>query len=132
MATTKKAPAKKTTAKKPTAKAPAKKTTAKAAAKTTSRAVTAKAAPRKSTSSKTSTVRRAPAKKQSSKQQAAVRSFRIDRSAQPSFTTFRITRQTVYWIFLVAFIVFVQLWILKLQMDVVNLLDAQQLSLEIN
>ncbi len=113
MATTKKAPAKKTPAKKPVAKkAVAKKAPVKkAAAKTTVRKTSAsRPVTKKSTTSK-------------------VRSFRVDRGPQPAFTSFSITRQTVYWIILVAFIIFVQLWILKLQVEVVTLLDAQQASL---
>lgn len=47
----------------------------------------------------------------------------------PSFTTFKITRQTVYWVILVAFIIFVQLWIIKLQVEVATLIDQQQASL---
>lgn len=54
-----------------------------------------------------------------------MRSFKVTRD-QPPFTTFKITRQTVYWVILVAFIVFVQLWILKLQMEVATLIETQQ------
>ena len=104
MATTqKKAPAKKTPAKKAPVKAtPAKKTPVK---KTTS------------------------AKKVSTKKQPEMRSFRIATDQQP-FTEFRITRQTIYWIILIAFIIFAQLWILKLQIDVATLIDAQQAQLQ--
>lgn len=110
--TTKKAPVKKaTTAKKPAAK----KTTAKKAPAKTATVV-----------KKSTTTRKASTARPAAKKTAAVRSFRIDRNPQPMFTSFSITRQTVYWIILVAFIIFVQLWILKLQVEVVSLLDAQQ------
>lgn len=56
-------------------------------------------------------------------------SFRIVKEDVP-FTSFRITRQTVYWVILVAFIVFAQLWIINLQVQVASLLDAQQTQLQ--
>jgi len=117
MATTKKPAAKKSTT---TKKAAPRKTAAKtSAAKTTKKpVVVAKAAPAK---------RKAPTKKKTaaSKNTNNVRSFRV--SGQPeSFTTFKITRQTVYWIILVAFIIFAQLWILQLQVEVASLLEQQQ------
>lgn len=109
MATTKKT----TATKKPAAKKPAaKKTVAKTTAvkKSPARVVATKATPHKKATKK-----------------AEMKSFRIAREER-SFTDFRITRQTVYWVILVAFIIFVQLWILKLQVEVVTLLDAQQSS----
>jgi len=102
MATTKKkASAKKTTAKKAPVKAAVKKTPAKKA-----------------------TVKRTTAKKE-----PAMRSFRVANDQQ-AFTDFKITRQTIYWIILIAFIIFAQLWILKLQIDVATLIDAQQAQLQ--
>ena len=109
------------TAKQSTAKKPV---TAK---KTTAKASVAKKAP-----AKKSAVRKAPAKKASTSRAAkasSMRSFRVAKDV-PAFTTFRITRQTVYWVILVAFIIFVQLWILNLQIQVTTLLDAQQSQLE--
>ena len=100
------ATAKKTTKKAPAAKAPVKKTVVKTTAK--------KAAPR---------AKAAP------KKEAELKSFKVSQN-QPAFSTFKITRQTVYWIILVAFIVFAQLWILKLQVEVASLLDAQQALIE--
>ena len=104
--TTKKSPAKKATPKKTVAK---KTTASKSAAKKPS-------------------VKRTSSKKAGSKQQS-VRSFRLSQDSE-AFTSFRITRQTVYWIILVSFIIFVQLWILKLQIEVAMLLDAQQLQIQ--
>lgn len=109
------ATAKKTTAtKKPAAKKPAAK---KPVAKTTA----AKKAPSRSVAAKSTKTPR----KHSAKKQPAMKSFRLAREDR-AFTDFRITRQTVYWVILIAFIIFVQLWILKLQVEVVTLLDAQQ------
>lgn len=59
-------------------------------------------------------------KRASVKKTVPMKSFRVYKDEQP-FTKARITRQTVYWIILLAFIVITQLWILKLQMDIVNL-----------
>jgi len=116
---------KKTTTKKaaPKKAAPKKTPTRATAAKKPATAV-AKKAPAKSPA-------KAPAKKRvaAKKQPEKMRSFRIARD-QPAFTTFQITRQTVYWIILVAFIIFAQLWILKLQVEVATLLDAQQTQLQ--
>ena len=102
--TTKKTPAKKTAARKAPVKSAAVKTpTAKPVAKKT-------------------TARKAPKKAEQ------MQSFRVYRS-DDSFTNFRITRQTVYWVILIAFIIFAQLWILKLQFDISDLLIQQQASL---
>ena len=94
------------------------------AKKTTKKATVAKA-PVKKTAAKKS----APRAKAVSKKDAEFKSFKVGEN-QPAFTTFKITRQTVYWIILVAFIVFAQLWILKLQVEVASLLDAQQALIE--
>ena len=56
-----------------------------------------------------------------------IKSFRMAKAPVP-FTSFKITRQTVYWVILVSFIIFTQLWILRLQMDVATL--TEQLSSE--
>lgn len=113
MATTKKPAAKRASAK----KAPAKKTVASRAATTKSKAPTAK-----------KTVKQTTGKRSTKKANAALRSFHLAQDQSP-FTTFKITRQTVYWVILVAFIVFAQLWIIKLQVDVANLIETQQSEL---
>lgn len=94
--------------------ATAKKSTAK---KTTSRASTAK------TAAKSTKTRKSRASK------AEMQSFRVVKESIP-FTSFRITRQTVYWVILVAFIIFAQLWIINLQVEVASLIDAQQTQLQ--
>lgn len=104
MATAKKATSKKSTPTKPVAKKTA-----------------------KATSVKKVTTKKPPTKKVAT-QAAAVRSFKITRDTQP-FQKFAITRQTIYWIILIAFIIFAQLWILKLQIEVASLIDAQQAQL---
>ena len=103
-----------------TKKSPAKKAALK---KTTAKATVTKKAPAKAAAKKTSSKGKATVK------QAELRSFRIAKDTQP-FTSFQITRQTIYWIILVSFIIFVQLWILKLQIEVAMLLDAQQVQIE--
>ena len=110
--------------------ATSKKTTAKKTTRTTKTApkaavtkkTAAKPAPKKAVAKKTT------AKKATSKQ-AEVKSFRVAKN-EGSFTDFRITRQTVYWIILIAFIIFAQLWILKLQIEVAGLIDAQAAELQ--
>jgi len=57
------------------------------------------------------------------KKPAPMKSFKIYRSNE-SFTTFRISRQTIYWLILLLFIVITQLWILKLQLDIAALTDS--------
>ena len=93
----------------------------------------------KKSPTKKAPVKKAPAKRTATKKttsksskiskQPEIRSFRLAREDR-AFTSFQITRQTVYWIILVSFIIFVQLWILKLQIEVATLLDAQQAQAE--
>lgn len=98
---------------------------------TAKKTVTKKAPVKKAASSKTAVKKvvaaKAPARKTTKKAAKAtpVRSFRVVENPVP-FKTFKITKQTIYWIILVAFIVFAQLWILKLQIEVATLLEAQQ------
>jgi len=77
--------------------------------------------------------KKAPAKKHSVKKTSAkkpqMQSFRLVREER-RFTDFQITRQTVYWVILIGFILFAQLWILKLQVEVATLLDIQQQQIQ--
>jgi len=76
----------------------------------------------------TTTKKRTPAKRTSKAAKAQpIKSFRVAKEPVP-FTSFKITRQTVYWVILISFIIFTQLWILRLQMDVATL--TEQLSTE--
>ncbi len=81
---------------------------------------TNKRAPKKAPAKKT------PAKKPTKHQ--GMQSFKVYKD-NASFTDFRLTRQTLYWIILVAFIVFAQLWIIKLQVEVATLIESQQQAL---
>jgi hypothetical protein len=89
--------------------------------------VTKKATPKKRTS-KSSTAKTTAAKSakrvvRSKKQAAEMRSFKIYRDV-PSFTTFRVTRQTVYWTILLLFIILMQLWILQVQLEIAALTES--------
>jgi len=66
--------------------------------------------------------KRAAAKKTSVKKAAPMQSFRVYKNPKP-FTTFRITRQTAYWVILLAIVAISQLWLLKIQLDISNLTD---------
>jgi len=85
---------------------------------------------KKSTVKKTSVAKKAPikhaasTKKVSTKAVPAVRSFHVAPNT-PSFGTFKITRQTVYWVIIVSFIIFMQLWILSLQMETSTYIENQ-------
>lgn len=80
----------------------------------------------KKVSAKKPTAKKTVAKKQTAANE--MRSFHVAKDVKP-FTTFQVTRQTVYWVILVAFIIFAQLWIISLQVEVASLLDAQQSQL---
>jgi hypothetical protein len=54
------------------------------------------------------------------KKTAPMKSFHIYKEEKP-FTRVQLSRQTLYWIILLAFIVVTQLWILKIQMDIASL-----------
>ena len=77
-----------------------------------------KNAPIKSASKRTKKSSKASAKKT-----AQIQSFRVAKDDQP-FVTFKITRQTVYWIILLGVIAISQLWIIKLQLDISTLTEA--------
>ena len=73
---------------------------------------------RKSAAKKTAT--KVVRKSTASKKTTPMKSFKVYKDVKP-FTTFKITRQTLYWTILLAFIVITQLWILKIQMDISTL-----------
>jgi hypothetical protein len=75
------------------------------------------AAPRKKSATKST------AKKKVTAKRAAQGYKTLQLADNKSFFTFKITKQTVYWTILVAFIIFMQLWILKVQLDVVQATD---------
>ncbi len=92
---------------------------------------------KKTTGKKAATTKKAPVKKASATKKTSVkkapkmRSFHISADTPP-FTTFKITRQTVYWVILVSFIIFMQLWILKLQLETSILIQDQLTSINDN
>ncbi len=77
---------------------------------------------------KRSVASKSTANKTSSKKSAQAKSFKLSKNV-PSFTTFKITEQTVYWIIIIAVIIFFQLWIISLQIEISNLLDEQLSSI---
>jgi hypothetical protein len=58
----------------------------------------------------------------SSKKYPPMRSFVVAKDVPPFFT-FKITKQTFYWSLLVLAIIIMQLWILKVQLDVAQVTD---------
>lgn len=71
--------------------------------------------PVKKTSQKKSTV---------SKKSSDMKSFHIYKESPKKFKTFKITRQTIYWAILLAFVIVTQLWLLKIQMDIADLTNT--------
>ncbi len=69
------------------------------------------------------TKKRTTRKKSTRTRQAEMQSFRVAKDTIP-FITLRLTRQTFYWILILAFIVVMQSWIIKLHTDVGNLTNA--------
>lgn len=86
------------------------------------KSTTKRKAPVKSTTKAKTTSRSTKASKA-----PELQSFRVSPSTQPFFT-FKITKQTVYWIFLLLVIVGLQLWIIKLQLDIATLSDTLLLA----
>lgn len=58
-----------------------------------------------------------------------MRSFHVSPNI-PSFGTFKITRQTVYWVIIVSVIIFMQLWILSLQIDTSMYIENELSAIE--
>lgn len=65
-------------------------------------------------------VKKVTKKRVASKKTAAMRSFRVYKDDRP-FVRAAVTRQTVYWVILLVVIIVIQLWILKIQIDISNL-----------
>lgn len=89
--------------------------------------VTKKATPKKratrTSANKTTTTKSAKRVVRSKGQAEPMRSFKVYRDT-PSFTTFRVTRQTVYWTILLVFIIVMQLWILQVQLEIAALTES--------
>jgi len=58
----------------------------------------------------------------------AVKSFAVASEKQP-FVAFNITDQTIYWSVLLAYILLLSLWILKIQMDTQSIIDKISITL---
>lgn len=86
--------------------------------KTTKKTVAKKPAVKKA-------VAKAPVKRSAArtKKTAAMQSFKVYKNP-PAFSSFRVTRQTVYWTLLLLVIVITQLYILKIQLDIADLTNA--------
>lgn len=90
---------------------------------------TKRATPKKSTTTKKAPVKKAttvrtttaPRKKTPAKNQA-VRSFRVTKNPE-DFMTFRINRQTIYWIIFGTAVIALALWVMSLQRDINDLYD---------
>lgn len=85
--------------------------------------VAKKSAPKKVSTKKPAAkaVAKVVAKKRTiAKKKNVMRSFRVYKDNAP-FIRVGVTRQTLYWSILLAFIVVIQLWILKIQMDIAEL-----------
>ncbi|MDN5275745.1 MAG: hypothetical protein JWN33_394 [Candidatus Saccharibacteria bacterium] len=62
-------------------------------------------------------------KKTASKKAPALQSFKLTKEPRP-FVSFRPNKQTLYWAILLVFILVTQLWVLKLQLEIVDLTDS--------
>lgn len=93
-------------------KTPAKKSTPK---KTTAKASVKKAPVKKAVAKKPVT----RSKKTTTKKSAAMQSFKVYPSQE--FTSLKPTRQTIYWIIILGIITVAQLFILKIQLEIVEL-----------
>lgn len=71
----------------------------------------------KNPASKKNTVRK------NSKKNVTMKSFRVYPNAQP-FVSFKPTKQTFYWVVLLIFIILLQLWMLKMQLEIVELANS--------
>lgn len=79
---------------------------------------------KKSTTSKAAAARKTPAKKVAhSKRQPKVQSFRASQESEP-FMTFRITRQSLYWLIFTVVIFFLGAWIFRLEIEIQGIYDS--------
>ena len=80
-------------------------------------------AKKNTTAKKKPAARKPAARKTTVKKAPEMKSFRVYPDEQ-SFTSMRFTKQTLYWLVLIVFIVITQLWILKLQLDIAELTNT--------
>ncbi len=87
-------------------------------------------ATRKTTPKKPVARKSSSAPKKSSKSSAVTyKTFKVAPD-RPPFFTFKFTGQTVIWIVILVALIISQLWIIKLQLDVANLVEQQQIDNE--
>ena len=92
---------------------------------------TKKTSTKKTPAKKPSTARKSTAKKSTKKPVASRMSLRNHVGLQReelAFFTFRITKQTVYWLVLGAVVIMFTLWLAKLQSDIQDLYDQVDAS----
>lgn len=65
-------------------------------------------------------VKKIASKHAASKKTVPMKSFRMYKDEKP-FMRVQFTRQTLYWVILLVFVIITQLWILKIQMDIETL-----------
>lgn len=87
---------------------------------------TKKPASKKAPAKKKSTVKVVKAKK--STKSAGISSQVGLRAEEQSFMTFRLTRQTLYWLVLGVIVILFTMWIMKLQADVQSIYDQIDLN----
>lgn len=92
--------------------------------KSTAKKPVAKKAPVKKAPVKKAAAKKAPARKKTVSASAKMESFKLYRESPSEFRSFRVTRQTIYWTILLAFIMVTQLWILKIQLDIAEITNA--------
>lgn len=70
-------------------------------------------------------VKKVTAKSTNAKRSREMKSFQLHNDSTP-FLQFLITEQTVYWSILLVLILALGIWVLKIQMDISNILDGVQ------
>ncbi len=86
-------------------------------------AITKKLGTKKTIGKVKSPVKKSVTKKSYLKKIRPMRSFKISPADQP-FLTISVTKQTIYWSILLGFIMAMQLWILKVQLEIVEITDS--------
>jgi len=92
------------------------------------------ATPKKKPTTKRTTAKKPAAKKAPAKTRVAskatrarkqeMQSFKLYKETPSEFKSLRVTRQTIYWTILLAFIMLTQLWILKIQLDIADITNS--------
>lgn len=108
-----------------TTKKVAKKTTKKPTTKTTSKPrTTSKVGSKAAKTTKTTK----PVKKARSRKVAKVESFKLSKEKIP-FTSFKVTEQTLYWGILFVYIFALSLWVLSIQINIMNVINSISASI---